>query len=62
MLSVLLKFCLSVGPLSWCLFIGPPSKLIHMTGGPTVFRKVDRSIYHMTGGPTVFRKVDRSIY
>ena len=38
------KFCRSVGLVFWCLVIGPPPNLPDMTGGPTVFRKVDRSV------------------
>ena len=38
------KFCHLVGPLFWCLFITPLSNLSDMTGGPTVFREVDRSV------------------
>ena len=33
------KFCQSVSPVFWCLFIGPPSNLPDMTGGPTAFRE-----------------------
>ena len=38
------KFCRSVGPVFWCLFIRPPSNLPDMTGRPMVFQKVDRSV------------------
>ena len=52
------KFCHSVCPVFWCLFIGLPKNLPDMTCGPTVYRKVDRSIkqvkfhlksYHIPG-------------
>ena len=38
------KFCCSVGPVFWCLFIRPPSNLPDLTGGLLVFRIVDRSV------------------
>ena len=38
------KFCQSVGPVFWCLFIRPQSNLPDMTSGPTVFREVNRSV------------------
>ena len=38
------KFCQSVGPVFWCLLIGPPSNLPDMTGGTTVFLEVDSSV------------------
>ena len=38
------KFCHSVSLAFWCLFIGPPSNLPDMTGGPMVFREVHRSV------------------
>ena len=37
-------FCRSVGPVFWCLLIGPPSSLPDMTGRLMVFREVDRSV------------------
>ena len=37
------KFYRSVGPVFWCLYIGQPSNLPDMTGGPTVFGEDDRS-------------------
>ena len=38
------KFCHSVRPVFWCLFIGLPSNLPDMTGRPILFPEVDRSV------------------